>query len=189
MTDNRSTGSEKIAETDEAPPGGGRGRYAELLRRSQAALRDGSAINPLQVKVASESRGGFESQVRIRDFTLTIDQPKGFEGGNKGPKPSEVLLAALASCQEITWRLYADALGIRLDGVKVELTGTQDLRGFLDVADGVPAGFTEIRGEVTIDSPATEEEVQRLREVVDAHCPVLDDLRRPLAVKLDLTRA
>lgn len=165
------------------------GRYAALLKRSQAALRDGSANNPLEVKVSSESQGGFLSQVQIRDFTLTVDQPKGFEGGNAGPKPSEVLLAALASCQEITWRLYADALGIRLDGVKVELTGVQDLRGFLDVSNEVPAGFQEIRGEVTIDSPASEEEIARLRAVVDSHCPVLDDLRRPVTVELSLNRS
>lgn len=164
------------------------GRYAALLKRSQAALRDGTAINPLQVKVSSESQGGFESRIQIRDFALTVDQPKGFEGGNAGPKPSEVLLAALASCQEITWRLYADALGIRLDGVKVELTGTQDLRGFLDVSGEVPAGFQEISGEVTIDSPASDEEIAKLREVVDSHCPVLDDLRRPVKVELSLNR-
>ncbi len=99
-----------------------------------------------------------------------------------------MLLAALASCQEITWRLYADALGIELNAVKVELTGTQDLRGFLDVSDEVPAGFTEIHGEVTVDSPASEEEIARLRAVVDSHCPVLDDLRRPLEIKLSLSR-
>ena len=57
------------------------------------------------------------------DFTLTIDQPKGFGGANSGPKPSEVLLAALAACQEITWRLYADALGIPLSSIRVELDG------------------------------------------------------------------
>ncbi|MEX0924016.1 MAG: OsmC family protein [Rhodovibrionaceae bacterium] len=167
---------------------GGAGRYAALLKRSQVALRDGTAINPLEVKVSSESQGGFESKIQIRDFTLTIDQPKGFEGGNKGPKPSEVLLAALASCQEITWRLYADALGIELRGIKVELTGTQDLRGFLDLSEEVPAGFQGIRGKVTIDSPASETEIQKLRQVVDSHCPVLDDLRRPVPVALELER-
>jgi uncharacterized OsmC-like protein len=37
-----------------------------------------------------------------------------------GPKPSEVVLAALAACQEMTWRLYADALGIPLSSIAVE---------------------------------------------------------------------
>jgi uncharacterized OsmC-like protein len=78
----------------------------------------------------SRNQGGFRSTVKIRDFELTIDRPKGFGGGNTGPKPTEVLLAALAACQEITWRLYADALGIPLAGIEVELDELQDLRGF-----------------------------------------------------------
>ena len=175
---------------DPAAPGpeapAGAERYAALYRRTRERLASGAAPNPIRVAVASESAGGFESRVRIRDFELTIDQPKGFEGTDKGPKPSEVLLAALASCQEITWRLYAAAMNIPLDAVRVELTGTQDLQGFLGVDDAVPAGFTAITGTVQVESPASAEELGRLREVVDAHCPVLDDLKRPVAVRLEV---
>ena len=35
-------------------------------------------------------------------------------GTNQGPRPSEYVLAALAACQEVTYRLYADALDIPL---------------------------------------------------------------------------
>ncbi len=161
-------------------------RYATLYAETRARLERGDAPNPIRVSVASESRGGFASRVRIRDFEMTIDQPKGFAGTNKGPKPSEVLLAALAACQEITWRLYAAAMGVPLTHVRVELTGTQNLAGFLGVDDGVPAGFTGITGTVHVESPANAEEIARLRKVVDAHCPVLDDLTRPVVVELAL---
>jgi uncharacterized OsmC-like protein len=176
---------------DGQEPEGERGgeRYAALFERTRARLANGEAPNPIRVSVASESRNGFESRVRIRDFELTIDQPKGFEGTNKGPKPSEVLLAALASCQEITWRLYAAAMGVPLTAVRVELTGTQDLEGFLGVDAEVPAGFTAITGTVHVESPASAEAITRLRAVVDAHCPVLDDLKRPVAVDLELAHA
>ncbi len=163
-------------------------RYAALFERCQRQLRDGSLINPIQVRVESASQNGFESRVRIRDFELTIDQPRGFEGANRGPKPSEVLLASLAACQEITWRLYAAANGIELTAIRVELTGTQDLRGFLDTDPEVKSGFQNIVGTVEIESPASDAEVTRLREIVDAHCPVLDDLRRPVDVTLNVKR-
>ena len=107
--------------------------FKALFESTQANLREGRASNPIHVKVRSENQGGFRSTVKMRDFTLTIDQPKGFAGTNAGPKPSEVLLAALAACQETTWRLYADALGIPLGCIRVELDGVQDLRGFLAV--------------------------------------------------------
>jgi putative redox protein len=60
----------------------------------------------------------------------------GLGGADTAPNPVEYILAALGSCQEITYRLYADALGIPLNGVSVELTGAIDLRGF-STSDGV----------------------------------------------------
>ena len=162
--------------------------FKPLFDSTQTKLRDGTATNPIHVRVRSENQGGFRSCVKIRDFTLTIDQPKGFGGTNTGPKPSEVLLAALAACQEITWRLYADALGVPLDSVAVELDGLQDLRGFLGVDEGTRAGFQHIAGTVIVESPAADTDIERLKQMVDLHCPVLDDLRAPVPVKLTWRR-
>jgi putative redox protein len=39
---------------------------------------------------------------------------------------------------------------------------------------------------VEIDSPASSEEIQRLKVAVDNHCPVLDILRNVTPTKLDL---
>jgi uncharacterized OsmC-like protein len=163
--------------------------FKALFESAQANLRDGRAINPIHVKVCSENQGGFRSTVKIRDFTLTIDQPKGFGGANSGPKPSEVLLAALAACQEITWRLYADALGIPLSSIRVELDGEQDLRGFLGVDGATRAGFQHIVGTVVVGSPAGDADIERLKRAADLHCPVLDDLRTPIPVELSWRRA
>ncbi|HCX87050.1 MAG TPA: hypothetical protein DG761_03415 [Gammaproteobacteria bacterium] len=41
-----------------------------------------------------------------------------------------MVLAALAACHEVTYRLYADALGIPLDEASVSVTGHSDARGF-----------------------------------------------------------
>jgi putative redox protein len=163
--------------------------FKALFESTQVNLREGRATNPIHVKVRSENRGGFRSTVKIRDFTLTVDQPKGFGGTNTGPKPSEVLLAALAACQEVTWRLYADALGIPLGCIRVELDGLQDLRGFLDVGREARAGFERIAGTVIVDSPASDIDIDRLKRSVDLHCPVLDDLRTPVPVELTWRRA
>jgi uncharacterized OsmC-like protein len=75
-----------------------------LLKQTQSNLTSGSVINPITVKVESQ---------------------------NKGPKPSKLLLAALAACQETTWRIYAEDMGIEINQISVKLQGTQDLRGFM----------------------------------------------------------
>ena len=160
--------------------------YSDLLELTREKLPEGSAINPLTVTVKSENQGGFESKIFARDHTLTADQPFGFRGTNLGFKPSELLLAALAACQEVTWRLYAESLGIDIKNISIELRGTQDLRGFMGLDETIPPGFMEIEGEVRIDSSASATELEELQKLVDNHCPVLDDLTRNVPVKLTL---
>ena len=52
--------------------------------------------------------------------------------------------------------------------------------------DGVRAGFNDVRGTVHLQSTAPLAELARLKEAVDAHCPVLDILRAPVPVDLKL---
>ncbi len=108
-------------------------------------------------------------------------------GTDTAPNPVEYALAALATCQEITYRLHADALGIPLDGVSVTLEGDIDLRGFFAVDPSVRPGFRAIRGTPTLDSPASEADLAGLKAHVDAHCPVLDLLSNATPVVLELS--
>ena len=97
-----------------------------------------------------------------------------------------VNLAALGTCQEITYRLFAESLGIPLNHVSVKVEGRLDLRGLLAVDEGVRPGFRDIRATVEIDSPAGTEEIKRLQATVERHCPVLDILRNVTPTKLDV---
>ena len=72
------------------------------------------------------------------------------------------------------------------DSVSVKLEGVLDLRGFFAVDERVRAGFTGVRGTVTLKSSASKEALANLKEVVDAHCPVLDILRAPVPVEIEL---
>jgi len=107
-------------------------------------------------------------------------------GTDKGPNPVELVLAALGTCQEITYRAYAAALGIPLEGVRVELEGDLDLRGFFAVDESVRPGYQGVRGTVHLTSSAKPEVLEQLRQAVNAHCPVLDIIANPVPVKLDI---
>jgi len=156
-----------------------------VIEDTQAMYRSNPDKAKLVFKTSSTLGGRFRSDVKIRDHALTIDEPKGIGGSDMGPSPVEVILAALGSCQEITYRAYATALGIKLDKVSVALEGDIDFKGFFAVDDKVRPGFEQIRAVVTIESDAPAEELEKLREVVNAHCPVLDILANPVPVSLD----
>ena len=51
-------------------------------------------------------------------------------------------------------------------------------------AEGVRPGFRSITGKVRFDSAAPEADLERLKRVVDAHCPVLDLFNNATPVKI-----
>ena len=158
--------------------------FRDLYTGIQSALIDGTAEPVASFQAASRQVQGLESEVDIRQFRIQVDEPEDLGGGDQAPNPVEYLLAALASCQEITYRLYADALGIPLKEVSVALEGDLDLRGFFAIDDRVRPGFQKIRARVTLDSPADPASLSKLKAVVDKHCPVLDILANQTPINL-----
>ena len=158
----------------------------DIIVATQTDLRANAQNGQAAFSVDSRQVEGLRSEAKIRQFSLTVDEPPSLGGSDAGPNPVELVLAALATCQEITYRAYATALGIPLESVSVKLDGALDLRGFFAVSDDVRPGFTGVEGTVTLKSPASREQLAKLKEVVDAHCPVLDVLRAPVPVELRL---
>lgn len=161
--------------------------YAEVVENTRTGLAAApTGGTTAKYRVESRQEAGLRSVVHIRDFEVPVDEPVTIAGTDTAPSPVELALAALASCQEITYRLHADYLGIPLDGVAVSLEGDLDLRGFFGVGEGIRPGFTAIRGTVTLTSPAHPAELERLKAHVDRHCPVLDLLSNETPLTLDL---
>lgn len=161
-------------------------KYGTVIRDGNAAFAAAPSSALATFRVESRQELGLRSKVRTRSFTIDVDEPPTLGGSDVAPSPVEYALAALATCQEITYRLHADALGIPLDGVAVTLEGDIDLRGFFGTDESIRPGFLAIRGTVTVDSPAPVDELERLRDHVDAHCPVLDLVSNPTPLHLEL---
>jgi hypothetical protein len=62
-----------------------------------------------------------------------------------GAVPVEYALAALLSCQVVSYRFWAAALDIPLDEVHVDIEGDLDVRGFLGLDAAVRPGLTGVR--------------------------------------------
>ena len=160
--------------------------FAQMFNATRSALAGEGAQTIVRFNAASRGKEGLYRQVKIRDFAVEVDEPPALGGTDRAPNPAEYALAALATCQEITYRLHADALGIPLKDVSVQLEGELDLRGFFGAAKGVRPGFLNIKGTVSFDSEAPPEDLERLKSVVDAHCPVLDLFNNATPVKIEI---
>ena len=133
-------------------------------------------------RATGDAGDGVRSHIRIGNHEVLVDEPPALGGDDAAPNPVEFALASLLSCQVVTYRFYAAKLGIPVDDVHVDVEGDLDVRGFFGIDDEVRPGFGEVRLVVDLRGPASPEEYQRLRETVDAHCPVLDLFRNATPV-------
>lgn len=113
---------------------------------------------------------------------VVIDEPAALGGANAGANPVEYALAALGSCQAITYRFWAAQLGVEFDSLRVEVEGDLDVRGFFGLDDAVRPGYEEVRVTVHITGPESAERYAELQRQVDEHCPVLDLFANPVSV-------
>ena len=125
-------------------------------------------------------------KLTARKHGIEVDEPKGIGGGDAAASPVEYALIALASCQAITYRLWAAKLGIELEGLEIAVEGDLDLHGLFGLDDEVRPGFTAIRIDVTPLGPEPER-FRELADAVDAHCPVLDLITTPTPVERTLS--
>ena len=149
-----------------------------------AAVQEEFRANPASAKIEissiSKLTTGLRSTAQIRDnqFQIATDEPFKFGGSDTAPSPVEVIVASLGTCQEITYKAYAQAMSIPLKSVSLDLKGTIDMRGFFSVDPNVRPGIQEITGVATVETSAdvTTEQIEELKGVVDSHCPVSDML-------------
>ena len=104
-------------------------------------------------------------------------------GSGDAPCSGDLLLAALAACQETTLRMVAANMGIGLNSVRVEVDADWDARGTL--AMGAPVGITAIRCRtaVVVDSDERGERAERLLRSAEKYCVILDTLRSGVPVE------
>jgi putative redox protein len=92
-------------------------------------------------EVVSTSATGYEARVVARGHEITIDEPASDGGTDKGPTPTELLLAALASCYTLALRWAADRRSVELGRIQVTAVGCYERLRFSKIRLAVAAEF------------------------------------------------
>lgn len=111
------------------------------------------------------------TEVRVRGHSFVIDEPPYRHGTDVGPTPLETLLGALVGCTNVIARRIAMEMKIDLKIDKIDVLGHLDHRGIDRVAD-VPVPFPTIELMVKATTTGTEQDMLRLREDMNARCPM-----------------
>jgi len=87
--------------------------------------------------------GGWRCDVRSGDFEMVVDEPVREGGQGAGPAPTDLLLAATASCYALALAWAARKRGLTLPDLSVEATGTYDGPRFVELVLSVTTSLPD----------------------------------------------
>lgn len=165
------------------------------VRERQRPIRERYALDPASAPRTIVVRSGqsdladpLHSEVRpdsVGDLIWRTGAHPAVGGEADAPCSADMLVAALAACQEITLRMVAANMGVPLEGVEVVVEGDWDPRGTLAMGREFPIGLTGIRTTTTVRVPddVNGERAERLLRSAERYCVVLDTLRTGVPVE------
>lgn len=129
----------------------------------------------LQIRQISQSA----SEAAIGEHRVAIDRPLSKGGSDAGPMGGELFLAAVGGCLMSNLLAAVRARDAAVQNVQIEVTGA---------IAGSPPRFTVIELAVTADT-ADREELDRLVEIADRGCIMMNTLRHTLEIQLRMAMA
>lgn len=128
-------------------------------------------------------REGLTCDVQEGNWKFSVDMPAAVGGNGSAPSPGVYGRAALGSCLAIGYMMQAARLGVPIQSLEVEVQADFDDGVLLGVHYDVPAGYTEVRYTVIIESDASEQDILRVLDAGDKHSPYLDVFARAQSCK------
>ena len=156
----------------------------DSLRALQQPLKDAYHADPARALVTLRADGelGAES-VSCSVATGRALAEAGLHPASGGDGTlacsGDMLLQALVACAGVTLRAVATSLGIAVSGGTVRAEGDLDFRGTLAVSKDAPVGFAAIRLSFDLDTDATADQVETLKELTLRYCVVYQTLAKP----------
>lgn len=94
----------------------------------------------------------------------------------------DMLLQSLVACSGVTFAAVATAMELKILSARVEAIGEMDFRGTLAVEREVPVGLTSIELVFTVDSDEPPEKIEKLVQLTERYCVVLQTLKQGVEV-------
>lgn len=159
----------------------GQPRASTVTIRSDHCWEGGLAVDGYAREI--ENAGEFTS----RAFTFRTDWPVEVAGGDSGPAPGEVLLAALGGCVGMTFIMQAARRGVDVDSLEVSIEAEWDMRGVFEL-DEVRGGLANVAVAIALRADASDEVVRGIGEMVTRTSAVYNSLAHPVPIELSVRR-
>jgi uncharacterized OsmC-like protein len=165
---------------------------ADDLRAIQAPIKERYREEPNAARITLRAEGrlgeGLSCKIETGKALVAAGLHPATGGTGQAACSGDMLLEALVACAGVTLNAVATALGITLRDATLQAEGDLDFRGTLGVEKGVPVGFQDIRLRFTLDTDASEEQLDTLLKLTERYCVVYQTLKSPPAFALSRQR-
>ena len=166
---------------------------ATALRALQAPLKERYKQDPDAALVTFKAHATLDDEgivcaVETKTGPVLAGQHPAAGGTGAEVCSGDLLLEALVACAGVTLKAVATAMGIPLRDGKVRAEGEVDFRGTLGVDKAAPVGFRAIRLIFELDTDAPQEKVDKLVQLTERYCIVLQTLSHPPQLSATITR-
>jgi len=159
------------------------------LRSIQKPLKEKYRSDPNSSRITLRAHGAqsdtpIACSVEVGQALFEAQAHSGVGGAGTAACSGDLLLGALAACAQLTCQLVAEAMGIPIEHIRVDVEGEMDLRGTLGISKDVPVGFQDIHTRFDISAPqATPEQLAALKEKTEQYCVVMQTLTQPPPIR------
>lgn len=133
-------------------------------------------------EVIVSSDGYLRQKIAAGSHTLIADEPRESGGGDAGPDPYSLLLAALGACTSMTLQLYARRKQWPLEKVEVRLRHSRIHADDCENCRTEEGRVDRIERHISLTGQLSEEQRARLLEIA-ARCPVHRTLSSEISIK------
>lgn len=123
------------------------------------------------MRVRETRAGKFQQEISVGPHRLLADEPVAAGGDDSGPSPYDLLCAALGACTAMTLRLYAEAKGLALERVGVELRHAKIHAEDCSECETREGRVDRIERVIELEGPIDAAVRPKLLEIADK-CPV-----------------
>jgi uncharacterized OsmC-like protein len=119
-------------------------------------------------------------------FAIDADHPEVFASEDNGATPTEIVLAALASCLTAGVATVATNRGVQLHSVTATVQGNMDLQGILGIDPDVRNGFDGIKVTFDIDADASPADIEAIVAQSQRRSAVFDIVTNPTTIAVEV---
>ncbi len=165
-----------------------RGAFTEMPQAAAFTFR--STCHWMEGTYSANTINGYfglgQEHSRKQTFTIEADHPEVFAAHDRAATPTEIALAALASCLTGGVAAIAQHRGIQLRSVRATVEGDIDVRGILGMDPDIRNGFSAIRVKFEIDANASDEDIRALVAQSQKRSAMFDILTNPTNVAVSV---